>query len=154
MSQCTRYQSVKNSAYEELELSITVSEHTRAYIKIQDGCNQFCSYCIIPYARGRVRSLRIDDIKGEIQTPGRKRLSGNRADRDPSELPTAWIIEGTDLLAFNSNGCMRLKESRRIRLGSLEPRIVTEEFVKRLSQLWKKSVRIFICPCKADVMRF
>ena len=66
--------------YEELELA-TVTEHTRAYIKIQDGCNQFCSYCIIPYARGRIRSREFDNIKQEVTELAQKGKKKNRTYR-------------------------------------------------------------------------
>ena len=68
--------------YETMHIE-TVSEHTRAYIKIQDGCNQFCSYCIIPYARGRVRSRKMEDIPAGGQKSDGKRLQGNRFDGYP-----------------------------------------------------------------------
>ena len=58
-------------AYEEMSLTRT-GEHTRAYIKVQDGCNQFCSYCIIPYARGRVRSRRMEDVVSEVEALARQ----------------------------------------------------------------------------------
>ena len=71
--------------YEELKITHT-TEHTRAYIKVQDGCNQFCSYCIIPYARGRVRSRELADVLNEVKAPGRERFSGGRPHRYPSEF--------------------------------------------------------------------
>ncbi len=123
--------------YEEMQL-IRTAEHTRAYIKIQDGCNQFCSYCIIPYARGRVRSREQDDIMREVQgivAAGYREivltgihLSSYGIDRGGSEL--------LQLLAKMQN----TEGLKRIRLGSLEPRIVTEEFVRQLSGMPK------ICP--------
>ena len=66
--------------YEEMQLTRT-AEHTRAYIKIQDGCNQFCSYCIIPYARGRVRSRAEEDILQEVRGDRGGRIPGDRVDR-------------------------------------------------------------------------
>ncbi|MCM1262349.1 MAG: tRNA (N(6)-L-threonylcarbamoyladenosine(37)-C(2))-methylthiotransferase MtaB [Butyrivibrio sp.] len=111
---------------------------TRAYIKIQDGCNQFCSYCIIPYARGRVRSRREEDIlaeASEIVKRGCKEvvltgihISSYGVDRGESELLQ---------LLHKLNDIEGL---RRIRLGSLEPGIVTEEFVKEIAALNK------VCP--------
>lgn len=71
--------------YEEMTLK-TTTEHTRAYIKIQDGCNQFCSYCIIPYARGRVRSRQEEDIIAEVKGLVKKRLPGSRFDRNSYQL--------------------------------------------------------------------
>ena len=123
--------------YEEMQLSHT-AEHTRAYIKIQDGCNQFCSYCIIPYARGRVRSRREEDILREVQgivDAGYKEIvltgihiSSYGIDRGGSELlqliEKLHVIDGLE----------------RIRLGSLEPRIVTDDFAARISAMAK------ICP--------
>ncbi len=75
----------QKEGYEELSLSRT-AEHTRAFIKVQDGCNQFCTYCIIPYARGRVRSRKPADVLDEIQRLAEKRLSGSGADRYPFKL--------------------------------------------------------------------
>ena len=123
--------------YEELKLD-EVSTHTRAYIKIQDGCNQFCSYCIIPYTRGRIRSRDIDEIEEEVTklvSKGFKEV----------------VLTGIHLTSYgvdNNKGSlleviMRLDKIdglQRIRLGSLEPRVITEEFAKTLS-LSKK-----ICP--------
>ncbi len=124
-------------AYEEMKLART-AEHTRAYIKIQDGCNQFCSYCIIPYARGRVRSRREEDILQEVRgivAAGWKEIvltgihiSSYGVDRGGPEL--------SGLLAKLHN----IEGLERIRLGSLEPRIVTEEFVRQISAMPK------ICP--------
>lgn len=118
--------------YEEMQLTRT-AEHTRAYIKIQDGCNQFCSYCIIPYARGRVRSRAEEDIlqevRGIVATGYREivltgiHISSYGLDRGgPELLQLIMKLHGIDGL-------------KRIRLGSLEPRIVTEEFARQLSTL-------------------
>ena len=121
--------------YEELELA-TVTEHTRAYIKIQDGCNQFCSYCIIPYARGRIRSREFDNIKQEVTELAQKGFKeivltcihlssyGNNENKLIDVVEMIAGIEGVE----------------RIRLGSLEPNIVTEDFAKRLAKVDK------ICP--------
>ena len=121
--------------YEELELA-TVTEHTRAYIKIQDGCNQFCSYCIIPYARGRIRSREFDNIKQEVTELAQKGFK---------EI----VLTGIHLSSYgnNENKLIDVVEMiagiegvERIRLGSLEPNIVTEDFAKRLAKVDK------ICP--------
>ncbi|MBD5106444.1 MAG: tRNA (N(6)-L-threonylcarbamoyladenosine(37)-C(2))-methylthiotransferase MtaB [Lachnospiraceae bacterium] len=124
--------------YERMFLKET-AEHTRAYIKIQDGCNQFCTYCIIPYARGRVRSRSEEDIIREItdlQKRGYKEivltgihLSSYGVDfgKEPLLLPLIKKIHEIDGI-------------ERIRLGSLEPRIITEEFARELSAMEK------ICP--------
>lgn len=125
------------SEYEEMTLKRT-AEHTRAYIKIQDGCNQFCSYCIIPYARGRVRSRREEDILREVEgivSAGYQEIvltgihiSSYGLDRGETELLTL-------LGKLHEIGGLK-----RIRLGSLEPRIVTEEFAAKISAMPK------ICP--------
>lgn len=118
--------------YEELTLGRT-TEHTRAYLKVQDGCNQFCSYCIIPYARGRVRSRKMEDVIHEV-----KRLA--------SEGYQEVVLTGIHLSSYGVDfePCsslldliLRVQEVEgieRIRLGSLEPRIITEEFVSELSK--------------------
>ena len=131
--------------YEDLHLS-TAAEHTRAYIKVQDGCNQFCSYCIIPFARGRVRSRSRDSVLDEVKTLsangykevvltgihlssyGIEHMEGNpvsQGDWNHREL-LALIREVHEISGLE-----------RIRLGSLEPRIITEEFAKSLAELPK-----------------
>lgn len=128
----------KERCYEDLELS-SVSDHTRAYVKVQDGCNQFCSYCIIPYVRGRVRSRCVDDVQEEIErlvANGTKEvvLTGIHLSSYGLDLE-----EQTTLLHLIQ--CIHeIKGVERIRLGSLEPRIVTEDFAKELVKLTK------ICP--------
>ena len=122
--------------YEEMFLSKT-AEHTRAFIKVQDGCNQFCSYCIIPFARGRVRSRALEDVLTEI-----KRLAENGY----KEVVLTGIhlssygVDNDDHLLHLIECVHEIEGIERIRLGSLEPRIVTEDFAKRLSELPK------ICP--------
>ena len=121
--------------YEDLEIS-TVTEHTRAHLKIQDGCNNFCSYCIIPYARGRIRSRTMESIKAELErlsASGFKEivLTGiNSSCYDDNGKKLIDVIE----MADNVNGI------ERIRLGSLDPEVVTEDFVERLGKVKK------ICP--------
>lgn len=123
-------------SYEALFLSRT-AEHTRAFIKVQDGCNQFCSYCIIPYARGRVRSREITDVLKEV---GRLAENGYReVVLTGIHLSSYGVDLGTDLLHLIEE-VHRVPGIARIRLGSLEPKIITEEFVRRLSVLPK------ICP--------
>jgi threonylcarbamoyladenosine tRNA methylthiotransferase MtaB len=122
--------------FEELPLSKT-AEHTRAFIKVQDGCNQFCSYCIIPYARGRVRSRNLESVLHEVETLAEGgyqevvltgiHLSSYGTDCGDSLLHLIQEVHGIEGI-------------RRIRLGSLEPRIVTEEFVRELAGMDK------ICP--------
>lgn len=129
---------VEKEQYEELEVS-TVLEHTRAFVKVQDGCNQFCSYCIIPYARGRVRSRRMENVISEI-----KRL----AEAGIQEVVLTGIhlssygreIDGESHLIELIEAIHPIDGISRIRLGSLEPRIITEEFVGRLKKLHK------VCP--------
>ncbi len=119
--------------YEELHLSRT-AEHTRAYIKVQDGCNQFCSYCIITYARGRVRSRSHDSVIREVEELARNGykevvLTG-------IHLSSYGVDTGDDLLSLILS-IHEIEGIRRIRLGSLEPRIITEEFAKTIAGLPK-----------------
>lgn len=122
--------------YEEMRLRGTAG-HTRAYIKIQDGCNQFCSYCVIPYARGRVRSRREEDVVGEIQ--GLVEEGYREAVLTGIHISSYGIDFGGGLLPLIE----RVHEIRgldRIRLGSLEPRIITPFAAERLAALPK------LCP--------
>lgn len=125
----------KEQEYEELELDF-VSDHTRAYIKVQDGCNQFCSYCIIPYTRGRVRSRAKQDVISEIKRiakNGTKEvvLTGIHLSSYGKDLK-----DGTDLLDL-IKAVQEVNGIQRIRLGSLEPRIITLEFAQELRKLDK-----------------
>ncbi len=123
--------------YEEMQLTRT-AEHTRACIKIQDGCNQFCSYCIIPYARGRVRSRREEDIVREVQ--GIVRAGYREIVLTGIHISSYGVDRGkTELLQLLCK-LHEIEGLERIRLGSLEPRIVTEEFVAVISAMPK------ICP--------
>ena len=122
--------------YEELHLKRT-GEHTRAFLKVQDGCNQFCSYCIIPYARGRVRSRQIRDVEAEA----RELAEGGYQEivLTGIHLSSYGLDHGESLLEL----IQRLHEIpgiHRIRLGSLEPGIITETFARELSKLPK------VCP--------
>ncbi len=119
--------------FEELNIEESMEERARAYIKIQDGCNQFCSYCIIPFARGRVRCRKPENIRKEV-----KRL----ADRGYKELVLTGIHISS--YAYEENGInYTLKDIvklismepriKRIRLGSLEPRIITEDFMETIA---------------------
>lgn len=127
--------------YEDMQLTRT-TEHTRAFIKVQDGCNQFCSYCIIPYARGRIRSRSQEEVCKEVE---------GLADSGYREI----VLTGIHLSSYGMTGGTDFSKSRllslieqvskvkgieRIRLGSLEPRIITPEFVKSLAENKK------ICP--------
>lgn len=128
--------------YEEMQLRET-AEHTRAYVKIQDGCNQFCSYCIIPYARGRVRSRRREDILREVRglvAAGYREvvltgihISSYGVDwQETPNIPESGGGRRSDLAELVEE-LQGLEGLERIRLGSLEPRIVTEDFVSRLA---------------------
>lgn len=120
--------------YEEMHLSKT-AEHTRAYIKVQDGCNQFCTYCIIPFARGRVRSRAKADVIREV-----KELAANGYQEvvlTGIHLSSYGVdLEGEDLLSLIL-AVNEIEGIRRIRLGSLEPRIITEKFAQTISKLEK-----------------
>ena len=123
--------------YEELEISHT-AEHVRAYIKVQDGCNQFCTYCIIPYARGRVRSRKISQVIEEVQTlaaRGYKEvvLTGIHLSSYGLDFPE----EERETLLSLIKAVHEVQGIQRIRLGSLEPRIITEEFARTISALPK-----------------
>lgn len=119
--------------YEALSLT-RAAEHTRAYIKVQDGCNQFCSYCIIPYARGRVRSRKMELVLEEVRAlaeGGYKEvvLTG-------IHLSSYGVDTGESLLSL-IQAVHEVEGIKRIRLGSLEPRIITEEFAQAISEMPK-----------------
>ena len=122
--------------FEELYLD-KPSEHTRAFIKVQDGCNQFCSYCIIPYARGRVRSRNLESVLEEVN---RLAANGYKEVVLTGIHLSSYGIETGDTLLHLIQEIHKVEGIRRIRLGSLEPKIVTEEFAMELSKLDK------ICP--------
>lgn len=120
--------------YEDMTMT-TVTEHTRAFIKIQDGCNQFCTYCIIPYARGRIRSRKLDDIVNEVSTLAKNgykeivltgiHLSSYGKDMKDESLSLIDAIKEVT----------KVTGIERVRLGSLEPMIITEEFLEKLSRI-------------------
>ena len=125
----------KTREYEALSIR-RVSEHTRAFIKIQDGCNQFCSYCIIPYTRGRVRSRGPGDILAEVRELAGQGyqeivLTGIHLSSYGVDFPES---DREDLLGLMT-GLDRIQELKRMRLGSLEPRIITEKFAEALAGL-------------------
>lgn len=122
--------------YEDLKVS-GPKEHTRAFVKIQDGCNQFCSYCIIPYARGRIRSRSVESVIAEVQ---------GLAEQGIQEVVLTGIHissygkDSSDTLLHLIQEVHGIAGIRRIRLGSLEPRLITEEFARSLAALPK------VCP--------
>lgn len=137
---------LREPEYEELSLP-RIEGHTRAWIKVQDGCNMFCSYCIIPFARGRIRSRRMEDVRGELRRLSAQgirevvltgiHLSSYGVDLSPDKSGS-WQERSSliDLIEEVS----RIEGIDRIRLGSLEPTIITEEFVRRLRKIRE------ICP--------
>lgn len=147
----------KTDEYEEMQLERT-GEHTRAYIKIQDGCNQFCSYCIIPYARGRVRSRKREDIIKEIKglveegyqeivltgihlsSYGLDFIDKNTKDYLEGEKDIREAVYKKEFLLSLIEEIHEISGLKRIRLGSLEPRIITERFAEKLASLTK------VCP--------
>lgn len=120
----------KNDTFEKMSVN-TFSDRTRAFVKIQDGCNRFCSYCIIPYARGRVRSKKLEELKAEIQS-----LSENGY----QEI----VLVGINLSAYGQDIGLHLCDAvdcvcsvpgiRRVRLGSIEPELITRQSVERLAK--------------------
>ena len=125
--------------YEDLHLSRT-AEHTRAYLKVQDGCNQFCTYCIIPYARGRVRSRAKNDVVEEVRTlaaNGYKEIVLTGIHLSSYGIDFAKESGKPDDLLSLIQAVHEVDGIERIRLGSLEPRIITEEFAEALANLPK-----------------
>ncbi len=126
--------------YEDLSIDHT-AEHVRAYIKVQDGCNQFCTYCIIPYARGRVRSRNIESVLKEVCALAEKGykevvLTGIHLSSYGVDFPE----EKKETLLSLIRAVHEIEGIRRIRLGSLEPGIVTREFAEGIAALPK------VCP--------
>ena len=125
----------KTKEYENLHLT-KPGDHTRAYIKVQDGCNQFCTYCIIPYARGRVRSRSMEDVTEEVRT---------LAENGYKEVVLTGIHLSSYGIDFDKERHLldliravhQIEGIERIRLGSLEPGIITEEFAEAISKLPK-----------------
>ena len=122
--------------YEEMFLDHT-AEHTRAFIKVQDGCNQFCSYCIIPFARGRVRSRKLEDVVQEVTKLAQ---NGFKEVVLTGIHLSSYGVDTEDSLLHLIEEVHKIEGIERIRLGSLEPRIVTEEFAGALAKMEK------ICP--------
>lgn len=139
----------KSDCYEDIHIKSS-GEHTRAYVKVQDGCNQFCTYCIIPYTRGRIRSKDKEDALAEITA-----LAANGVSEvvlTGIHLSSYGLENSGKMLDYASQGAVgsplielieavaQIPNVKRIRLGSLEPRIITEEFVTRLASIEK------LCP--------
>ena len=133
---------IGNTGEYESMMLLRTAEHTRAYIKIQDGCNQFCSYCIIPYARGRVRSRKEEEILKEIAAlaeNGYREVVLTGIHISSYGMDFAPSSSGSSLLSLIGK-IQEMQGIERIRLGSLEPRIITPEFAKALSGMSK------VCP--------
>lgn len=127
--------------YESMKLTHT-AEHTRAFIKVQDGCNQFCSYCIIPYARGRIRSREIGEVLEEVR--GLAENGYKEVVLTGIHLSSYGMVSGNDFslsrLIALIQAVQEIEGIERIRLGSLEPRIITEDFARKMADCSK------ICP--------
>ena len=140
----------QESEYENMHIEKT-AEHTRAFVKIQDGCNQFCSYCAIPIARGRIRSRSVEDVLSEardLAKNGYKEIvltgihlsSYGIEDKYKSYNEMARLKETNTALLDVISKVSNIDGIERIRLGSLEPRLITEDFLKELSKIDK------LCP--------
>lgn len=138
------------SEYENMHIEKT-AEHTRAFVKIQDGCNQFCSYCAIPLARGRIRSRGVEDVLSEVRDlakNGYKEIvltgihlsSYGIEDKYNSYNEMARLKETNTALLDVISKVSNIDGIERIRLGSLEPRLITKDFLKELSKIDK------LCP--------
>ncbi|ADL35351.1 MiaB-like tRNA modifying enzyme [Butyrivibrio proteoclasticus B316] len=123
--------------YENMQLS-EMPEHTRAYIKIQDGCNQFCSYCVIPYARGRVRSREMSEILTEIE--GLVQKGCKEVVLTGIHIGSYGLDKGEPMLVDLVEKIADISGIDRIRLGSIEPRLITAENTRRLAAIDK------LCP--------
>ena len=123
--------------YENMQLS-EMPEHTRAYIKIQDGCNQFCSYCVIPYARGRVRSREMSEVLTEIE--GLVQKGCKEVVLTGIHIGSYGLDKGEPMLVDLVEKIADISGIDRIRLGSIEPRLITAENTRRLAAIDK------LCP--------
>ena len=131
----------KETEYEEFNIS-KINDHTRAFIKVQDGCNQFCSYCIIPFTRGRVRSRKMENIIDEVHLSSygvdfldesyNKRMEKLTQTEESDEE----FVTKNELLCLIEN-IANIEGIERVRIGSLEPRIIQENFIKSLSKIDK-----------------
>ena len=125
---------MKSRTYENISLE-NMSGKTRAFVKIEDGCTEFCSYCIIPYARGPVRSRAIDDIVTEVTSLSQKGfseivLTGIHLASYGRDLKTITLLDAIKAVCD-------IDGIKRVRLGSVEPRLLTEEFIKEIANLQK-----------------
>ena len=147
----------KETEYEEFNIS-KINDHTRAFIKVQDGCNQFCSYCIIPFTRGRVRSRKMENIIDEVKNlsaSGYKEIVltcihlssygvdfldesyNKRMEKlTQTEESDEEFVTKNELLCLIEN-IANIEGIERVRIGSLEPRIIQENFIKSLSKIDK-----------------
>ena len=145
--QTTSQARAKKDAHKMMSEKALEEEHTRAYLKVQDGCNQYCTYCIIPYVRGPLTSKTTKEVLEEV-----KRLAAQGIQEvvvtgihlssygvDFTDKKSFLELEGRPLLNLLQE-IAGVEEIKRIRLGSLEPRIITENFAKELSEIPK------ICP--------
>ncbi len=128
---------MSSRTFEELKVS-TYKERTRAYLKIQEGCSQFCSYCIIPYARGPIRSRKPEDIISEVVELAQNGfleivLTGIHLASYGKDLKTTNLLDIIKKIHM-------VEGIKRIRLGSIEPTTITEEFVREVAQMPK------LCP--------
>ncbi len=123
--------------YESMRLT-ELPEHTRAYIKVQDGCNQFCSYCVIPYARGRVRSRDMEDVLSEVKDLSAKGLK--EVVITGIHVGSYGVDKGQPMLIDLLEKVNEIDGIERIRLGSIEPRLITKENVERMARISK------LCP--------
>ena len=128
--------------YDEMKMT-TVGEHTRAFVKIQDGCNQFCTYCIIPYARGRIRSRSLEDLAEEISKLaecGYKEivLTGIHLSSYGKDISSDMKNDEEKITLIDAiKEVAKIDGIKRIRLGSLEPGIITTEFLEELKSVDK-----------------
>ncbi|MBR6897947.1 MAG: tRNA (N(6)-L-threonylcarbamoyladenosine(37)-C(2))-methylthiotransferase MtaB [Lachnospiraceae bacterium] len=150
----SRVSDLKTScAYENMTVNDS-TEHTRAFVKVQDGCNQFCAYCIIPYVRGRIRSRSEDDIVREVTALADKGIKeivltgihlssyGLESAKGGEGSASDYLENGfaTNALLDMIRACAEVDGIERIRLGSLEPRIITDRFASELAKIKK------VCP--------
>ena len=128
-----------NETHEYERLSIhKIADHTRAFLKVQDGCNQFCSYCIIPYTRGRVRSRRPEEVVAEVrELAAAGYQEGVLTGIHLSSYGVDFKEEENENLLSLIRQVHEVEGIRRIRLGSLEPRIITDDFAKALASMPK-----------------